>query len=68
MNKKKKLGGKMKKKIVYDILYMLKKRGFKKIRLNFRGIGRSKGELENGEGELQDEEREIEWVKEINKE
>ena len=45
-------GGTMNNKVVYNLYYVFVKKGFSVLRFNFRGVGRSQGEFDNGVGEL----------------
>ena len=47
-------GGTMNNQIVYRLFYMFQERGFTCLRFNFRGVGRSQGSFDHGEGELSD--------------
>jgi uncharacterized protein len=47
-------GGSMHNKVVDAVLEALDARGFATLRFNFRGVGRSEGEFENGNGEACD--------------
>ena len=49
-----KFGGTMNNQIIYDLFYMFLDRGFTTLRFNFRGVGRSQGEFDHGQGELSD--------------
>ena len=55
-------GGTMDNKIVYDLFYMFKERGFTTLRFNFRGIGRSQGHFDHGAGELSDAAAALDWI------
>ena len=47
-------GGTMNNKVVYSLFQAFAKKGFSTLRFNFRGVGRSEGSYDNGEGELAD--------------
>ncbi len=47
-------GGTMNNKVVYNLHYAFYEMGFSCLRFNFRGVGRSQGEFDNGVGELSD--------------
>jgi len=47
-------GGTMNNKVVYNLHYTFLNLGFSCLRFNFRGVGRSQGEFDNGIGELSD--------------
>ena len=46
-------GGTMNNKIVYRAYKNFANNGFTTLRINFRGVGKSEGKFDNGEGELQ---------------
>jgi alpha/beta superfamily hydrolase len=47
-------GGTMNNKVVYNLHYAFHRLGFAVMRFNFRGVGRSQGEFDQGIGELSD--------------
>ena len=47
-------GGTMNNKVVYNLHYAFYNLGFTVLRFNFRGVGRSQGEYDQGIGELSD--------------
>src|SRR5580704_16067031 len=47
-------GGTMNNQIVYNTYYNFAERGFSVLRFNFRGVGRSQGAFDHGQGELSD--------------
>ena len=47
-------GGTMNNKVVYSLYHAFVRRGFSALRFNFRGVGRSQGNFDRGEGELSD--------------
>ena len=47
-------GGTMNNKVVYNLHYAFYNMGFTVLRFNFRGVGRSQGEYDQGIGELSD--------------
>jgi alpha/beta superfamily hydrolase len=47
-------GGTMNNKVVYNLHYVFHRLGFSVLRFNFRGVGRSQGEFDQGIGELSD--------------
>jgi alpha/beta superfamily hydrolase len=47
-------GGTMNNKVVYNLHYVFHRLGFAVMRFNFRGVGRSQGEFDQGIGELSD--------------
>ncbi|MCB1416241.1 MAG: alpha/beta hydrolase [Nitratireductor sp.] len=60
-----KFGGTMNNKIVYDLFYMFVERNFTTLRFNFRGVGRSQGEFDHGQGELSDAAAALDWVQSL---
>jgi hypothetical protein len=62
-----KFGGTMNNKVVYTIFDAFKKRGFSVLRFNFRGVGMSEGEYDNGIGELSDAAAAMDWLQNANK-
>ena len=50
-------GGTMNNQIVYNLYYAFAERGFAVLRFNFRGVGRSQGGFDHGQGELADGQR-----------
>lgn len=59
-------GGTMNNQIVYDLYYMFVKRKFAVLRFNFRGVGRSQGLFDQGQGELSDAAAALDWLQTIN--
>jgi alpha/beta superfamily hydrolase len=59
-------GGTMNNKVVYNIFHAFAKRGFAAMRFNFRGVGRSQGTFDNGQGELSDAASALDWLQSIN--
>lgn len=55
-------GGTMNNKVVYAMSQMLRQRGFSTMRFNFRGVGRSQGSFDRGEGELSDAASVLDWL------
>ncbi|WP_085883607.1 alpha/beta hydrolase [Oceanibacterium hippocampi] len=55
-------GGTMNNKIVYNVFSIFKARGYSVLRFNFRGVGRSQGEFDNGVGELSDAAAALDWM------
>ena len=47
-------GGTMNHQIIYQIYYAFVHRNFSVLRFNFRGVGRSQGSFDHGQGELSD--------------
>ncbi|MBH69283.1 MAG: alpha/beta hydrolase [Rhodospirillaceae bacterium] len=55
-------GGTMNNKVVYTIYQSFVSRGFSTLRFNFRGVGRSQGKPDGGEGELSDAASCLDWL------
>jgi len=55
-------GGTMNNKVVYALYRCFVNRGFNTLRFNFRGVGRSEGTYDNGEGELSDAAAALDWL------
>jgi alpha/beta superfamily hydrolase len=52
----------MNNKIVYDLFHVFARRGFSVLRFNFRGVGRSQGSFDHGQGELHDAAAALDWM------
>ena len=61
-------GGTMNNQIVYNLYYAFAERGFSVLRFNFRGVGRSQGSFDHGQGELSDAAAALDWVQSFNPE
>ena len=61
-----KAGGHMDHRIPVAMYEQYKRRGFSVLRFNFRGIGRSMGVYDNGQGELQDAAYALDWMQSFN--
>lgn len=59
-------GGTMNNKITYALFKAYEERGFSTLRFNFRGVGRSQGTYDEGEGELSDAASVLDWMMEVN--
>lgn len=59
-------GGTMNNKLVYTLFQAFTKRGFCALRFNFRGVGRSQGVYDRGEGELSDAASALDWLQATN--
>lgn len=59
-------GGTMNNKVVYALYHAFVKRGFSVLRFNFRGVGRSQGTYDRGEGELADAASALDWLQGFN--
>src|SRR3984893_12000890 len=55
-------GGTMNNKVVYTLYQCFVRRGFSTLRFNFRGVGRSQGSFDRGEGELSDAASALDWL------
>lgn len=55
-------GGTMNNKIVFNLFRTFVDHGFNTLRFNFRGVGRSEGRFDNGEGELSDAAAALDWL------
>jgi alpha/beta superfamily hydrolase len=59
-------GGTMNNKVVYTLYQAFVQRGFSVLRFNFRGVGRSQGVFDRGEGELADAASALDWLQTYN--
>jgi alpha/beta superfamily hydrolase len=59
-------GGTMNNQIVYNLYYLFVARGFSVLRFNFRGVGRSQGVFDHGQGELSDAASALDWAQSVN--
>jgi len=59
-------GGTMNTKIVFELYKIFVKNGFSTIRFNFRGVGKSEGAFDDGEGELSDAAGVLDWLQQYN--
>ena len=59
-------GGTMNNKVVYTLYQCFVRRGFSTLRFNFRGVGRSQGSFDRGEGELSDAASALDWLQTYN--
>jgi alpha/beta superfamily hydrolase len=59
-------GGTMNNKVVYALYHAFVRRGFSALRFNFRGVGRSQGTFDRGEGELSDAASALDWLQTYN--
>ena len=59
-------GGTMNNRIVYETFNAYIKNGFSAIRINFRGVGKSDGIFDNGQGELSDAAAALDWIEKNN--
>ena len=56
-------GGAMTNKVIYTVSRTIASLGIPSVRFNFRGVGRSEGEYDEGRGEQQDLIKVIEWAR-----
>lgn len=59
-------GGTMNNKVVYNLFQSFARQGFSVLRFNFRGVGRSQGSFDRGEGELSDAASALDWLQSFN--
>ena len=59
-------GGTMNNRIVYETYNCFYKNNFSVIRINFRGVGKSDGIFDNGQGELSDAAAALDWIEREN--
>jgi len=59
-------GGTMNNKVVYSVFNAFAERDFSTLRFNFRGVGRSQGSYDRGEGELSDAASALDWLQAVN--
>ena len=60
------MGGTMNSKIVFQLFKIFVQSGFSVIRFNFRGVGKSEGVFDDGEGELSDAAGVLDWLQQYN--
>jgi alpha/beta superfamily hydrolase len=58
--------GTMNNRIVCALYQAFQRRGFSVLRFNFRGVGRSQGRFDSGQGELSDAASALDWMQSIN--
>ncbi len=59
-------GGTMNNRVVYSLYHAFARQGFSVLRFNFRGVGRSQGHFDRGEGELSDAASALDWLQTFN--
>lgn len=59
-------GGTMNNRVVYNLHYCFHRMGFTVLRFNFRGVGRSQGEYDQGIGELSDAASALDYLQALN--
>jgi len=62
-----KFGGTMNNKVVYQLFDLFRKQGFSVLRFNFRGVGMSEGQYDEGVGELSDAAAAMDWLQNMNR-
>ena len=55
-------GGTMNNRVTYQLFHIFAKRDFSVLRFNFRGVGRSQGRYDDGQGELSDAAAALDWL------
>ena len=61
-----KAGGHMNNPVAVQLFHLFMKRGFATLRFNFRGVGKSQGEFDQGIGELADAATALDWLQTTN--
>jgi hypothetical protein len=59
-------GGNMNNKVAYTLYHAFVQMGFSVLRFNFRGVGRSQGVYDQGQGELSDGASALDWLQSYN--
>ena len=59
-------GGTMNNRIVYETFNAYLNNGFSVVRINFRGVEKSDGMFDNGQGELSDAAAALDWIEKDN--
>lgn len=59
-------GGTMNNRACYEMHHIFVRRGFSVLRFNFRGVGRSQGEFDHGQGELSDAATALDYLQALN--
>ncbi len=59
-------GGSMNNRVTHAMFQAMAQRGFSTLRFNFRGVGRSQGSFDRGEGELSDAAAALDWLQDVN--
>lgn len=59
-------GGTMNNRVVYALFQAFARRGFSTLRFNFRGVGRSQSQFDNGQGEMSDAAAALDWMQVYN--
>jgi uncharacterized protein len=58
--------GTMNNKVTYVLFHTLARAGYSVMRFNYRGVGKSQGEYDKGEGELADAAAALDWLQQHN--
>ena len=59
-------GGTMNNRATYELYHLFARKGFSVLRFNFRGVGRSQGEYDQGQGELADAATALDHLQSLN--
>ena len=59
-------GGTMNNRVCYELYNLFGRKGFSILRFNFRGVGRSQGEYDQGQGELADAATALDYLQQLN--
>ncbi len=59
-------GGTMNNRACYELYHLFTRKGFSVLRFNFRGVGRSQGEYDQGQGELADAATALDYLQSLN--
>ena len=59
-------GGTMNNRVTFEMYQIFARSGFSTMRFNFRGVGRSQGEYDDGTGELSDAASALDWLQAAN--
>ena len=59
-------GGTMNNKVIVDTFHVFMENNFSVCRVNFRGVGKSDGDFDNGQGELADAAAALDWLEREN--
>jgi alpha/beta superfamily hydrolase len=59
-------GGTMNNRVVVEVFKSFVDNGFSVLRINFRGVGKSEGTFDNGQGELSDAAAALDWIEREN--
>mgnify|MGYP001258373682 CR=1 FL=1 len=59
-------GGTMNNRVVVEVFNSFLESGFSVLRMNFRGVGKSDGTFDNGQGELSDAAAALDWIEREN--